>query len=186
LYACILCKLTEVEDMVKRELILAVMVGIILFETDLVFGWLTMVSGPVPVIFIMAIIIGIIAGKIGDALLSTLLSWVLGILIAVLFAPIVFADYFTSEPSYFTLFLFVFIYSIRGMYNFTFEGNLVEVIVVGLLYLIVMIIVTPIIYLFSFVFAVAGGVIGRVLRDSLMEKEAPVEQPAAPASADLQ
>jgi hypothetical protein len=170
----------------KIELLLAVIVGIILFETDLVFGWLTMISGPVPVIFIMAIIIGIIAGKIGDALLSTLLSWIFGILIGVLLAPIVFADYFTTEPSYFTIFLFVFIYSIRGMYTFTFEGNLVEVIVVGLLYLIVMIIITPIIYLFSFVFAVAGGVIGRVLRDSLMKRGAPVAQPAVSSSAEPQ
>jgi hypothetical protein len=172
--------------MARIELLLAVIIGTILFETDLVFGWLTMISGPVPVIFIMAIIIGIIAGKIGDALLSTLLSWIFGILIGVLLAPIVFADYFTSEPSYFTIFLFVFIYSIRGMYTFTFEGNLVEVIVVGLLYLIVMIIVTPIIYLFSFVFSVAGGVIGRVLRDSLMKRGAPVAQPAVSSSAELQ
>ena len=175
-----------VEDVVNRELLLAVVVGIILFETDLVFGWLTMISGPVPVIFIMAIIIGIIAGKIGTALLSTLLTWVLGILIAVLMAPIVFVDYFTTEPSYFTLFVFVFIYSIRGMYSFTFEGDLIEVIVVGLLYLVVMIVITPIIYLFSFVFAVAGGVIGGVLRDSLAKKGTPAVQPTPPVSADIQ
>jgi hypothetical protein len=171
---------------VTRELLLAVVVGIILFETDLVFGWLTMISGPIPVIFIMAVIIGIIAGKIGDALLSTLLSWLFGILIGAVMAPVVFVDYFTSEPSLFTLIVFVFIYSIRGMYAFTFEGDLVEVLVVGLLYLMVMIIVTPIIYLFSFVFAVAGGVIGRVLRDSLMKKGAPAAQPVTPTSTDLQ
>jgi hypothetical protein len=176
----------EVEDVVSRDLVLAIIIGIIIFESDLVFGWLTLVSGPIPVIFIMAVIIGIIAGKIGNALLSTLLTWVFGILIAVLMAPIVFADYFTSEPSYITLFLFVFIYSIRGMYSFTYEGNLVEVIVVGLLYLIMMLIITPLIYLFSFIFAVAGGVIGRVLRDSLMKKGAPMEQQSTPATTEPQ
>jgi len=171
---------------VSRDLVLAVIIGIIIFESDLVFGWLTMISGPIPVIFIMAIIIGIIAGKIGIALLSTLLTWVFGILLAVLIAPIVFVDYLASDSSYITLFLFVVIYSLRGMYSFTYEGNLVEVIVVGLLYLIMMIIITPIIYLFSFVFAVAGGVIGRVLRDSLMKKGAPTDQQSAPATTDPQ
>ncbi len=172
--------------MVNRDLVLAIIIGIIIFETDLVFGWLTMICGPIPVIFIMAIIIGIIAGKIGVALLSTLLTWVFGILIAVLMAPIVFVDFLDPDSSILTLFIFVFIYSIRGMYSFTVEGNLVEVIVTGLLYILVMIIVTPIIYLFSFVFAVAGGVIGRILRDSLMKKEAPVPQQPAPATTEPQ
>lgn len=172
--------------MVSRDLVLAVIIGIIIFESDLVFGWLTLISGPVPVIFIMAVIIGIIAGKIGAALLSTLLTWVFGILIAVLMAPIIFVDYLASDSSYITIFLFVLIYSIRGMFSFTYEGDLVEVIVVGLLYIIVMIIVTPIIYLFSFVFAVAGGVIGRILRDSLMKKEAPAPQQPAPATTEPQ
>jgi len=164
----------EVEDVVSRDLVLAVIIGIIIFETDLVFGWLTMICGPVPVIFVMAIIIGIIAGKIGVALLSTLLTWVFGILIGVLMAPIVFVDFLDPDSSYLTLFLFVFIYSIRGMYSFTVEGNLVEVIVTGLLYILVMIIVTPIIYLFSFVFAVA------------MKKEAPVPQQPAPTTTEPQ
>ncbi|MDH4213510.1 MAG: hypothetical protein OEV85_06285 [Candidatus Thorarchaeota archaeon] len=172
--------------MVSRDLVLAVIIGIIIFETDLVFGWLTMVSGPIPVIFIMAVIIGIIAGKIGYALLSTLLTWVFGILIAILIAPMVFVDYLAPEQSYLTLFVFVVIYSLRGVYSFTYEGDLIEVIIVGLLYLVVMIIISPIIYLSSFIFAVAGGVIGRVLRDSLMKKEAPSPQQSAPATTEPQ
>jgi hypothetical protein len=134
----------------------------------------------------MAVIIGIIAGKIGDALLSSLLSWVFGILIGALIAPIVYAGLLAPDQSFISLLLFVFIYSLRGMYSFTYEGDIFEVLVLGLLYMVVMIIITPIIYLFSFVFAVAGGVIERVLRDCFVKKEIPTGQPATPTSADIQ
>ena len=46
----------------------------------------------------------------------------------------------------------------------TYEGDLIEVLVVGLVYLIVMLIVTPVLYLFSFAFAPLGVVIGRFIR----------------------
>ena len=172
--------------MVSRDLVLAVIIGIIIFETDLAFGWLTILCGPIPVIFIMAVIIGIIAGKIGAALLSTLLTWVFSISIGVLLIPIIYVNELAPDQSIFSLFLIVFFYSLRGMYSFTYEGDFFEVLIVGFLYIVVMLIVTPIIYLFSFVFAVAGGVIGRVLRDSLMKKEAPVPQQPDPTTTDPQ
>ncbi len=171
--------------MAKWELILATIVGVILFVSDLVFGWLTMFLGPIPVIFIVAIIIGVIAGGIGLALLSTLASWAIGIVIGALIAPVAFDDFFTSEPTFFSLLFFVFIYSIRGMYNFTYEGDIVEVLIVGLLYLVVMIVITPIIYLLSFVLAALGGILGKLLRKSL-NKEGETAQPATPAPSNLQ
>ncbi|RDE13302.1 MAG: hypothetical protein C4K48_08710 [Candidatus Thorarchaeota archaeon] len=171
--------------MAKWEFILATIVGVILFVSDLVFGWLTMISGPVPVIFTIAIIIGLIAGGLGLALLSTLASWVIGILIGALIGPFVMVDLIGTEQTFFSLFVFVFIYSIRGMFSFTYEGNIVEVLLVGLLYLVVMLVITPIVYALSFVFAAVGGVLGRVLRDSL-KKKGETAQPAAPASSDLQ
>jgi len=171
--------------MVKWEFILATVVGVILFVSDLVFGWLTMISGPIPVIFIMAIIIGIIAGGIGLALLSTLASWVIGILIGALIGPFVIVDLLGTEQTFFGLFVFVFIYSIRGMFSFTYEGNIVEVLLLGLLYLIVMLVITPIIYALSFVLAALGGILGKLLRKS-MENEGEMAQPAAPKSSDLQ
>jgi hypothetical protein len=169
----------------KIEPILAIIVGLALFLSDLAFGWLTMISGPIPVIFVMAIIIGIIAGGIGKALLCTLVSWAFGLLIGALTAPIILADVVSPSQDFFTLFIIVFLYSLRGMYSFTYEGNIVEVIVMGLLYLVVMLIITPIIYLMSFIFSALGGYIGIVIRRSRSKPEE-TTQPAAQATADIQ
>jgi hypothetical protein len=168
----------------KVELILAIIVGLALFLSDLAFGWLTMISGPIPVIFIMALLIGIIAGGIGKAVLCTLVSWVFGLLIGTLTAPILLADVVSPSQDFFTLFIIVFLYSLRGMYSFTYEGNIIEVLVTGLLYLIVMMIFTPVIYLMSFIFSALGGYIGIVIRRT-RSKPQETTQPATQAPADI-
>ena len=150
--------------MVKLEYILSIIVGISLFLTDLVFGWLTFLSGPIPVIFVMAIIIGIVAGTNKAALSTTFLSWIGGIGIGILIAPIVFVDIMNPDQTLLGLVLFIPIYSLRGTFAWTFEGNIVEIMVVGLVLLVVMLILTPIIYLFSFVFSVIGALIGKYIR----------------------
>jgi hypothetical protein len=169
----------------KIEPILAIIVGLALFLSDLAFGWLTMISGPIPVIFIMAIVIGIIAGGIGKALLCTFVSWVFGLLIGALIAPIILADILSPGKDFLTLFIIVFLYSLRGMYSFTIEGNIVEVIVTGVLYILLMLIITPIIYLVSFVFSAIGGYIGIVIRRS-RSKPKETTQPATQAPVDIQ
>ena len=75
--------------MVSRMMLIAIIVGITLFVSDLVFGWMTFLSGPIPVIFVMTIIVGIIAGQVGDAVKATFLTWLLGILLSSLLAPII-------------------------------------------------------------------------------------------------
>lgn len=154
--------------MVKQEYILSIIVGVSLFLTDLVFGWLTFISGPIPVIFIMAIIIGIIAGTNVEAVTSTMLSWIGGIGIGILIAPIVFADIMNPDQTLLGLVIFIPIYSLRGTFAWTFEGNIVEIMVVGLVFLLVMLIITPIIYLFSLMFSVIGAVIGRYIRKRML------------------
>jgi len=149
---------------VKLGLSLAIIVGISLFLTDLVFGWLTFISGPIPVIFIMAIIIGIVAGTNGGAIQCTMMSWIGGIGIGILIAPIVFADIINPDQTLLGLILFIPMYSLRGMFAWTVEGNVIEIMVVGLVYFLVMLIITPVIYLFSFVFSVIGAVIGKLIR----------------------
>jgi len=149
---------------VKLEFFLAIIVGLTVFLTDFVFGWLTFLSGPIPVIFIMAIIIGLVAGTHPGAVFATLITWIGGILIGILIAPIVFADIMNPDQTLLGLFLFVFIYPLRGFYTLSYEGNIVEVLVVGLVYLIMMLIVTPVLYLISFAFAPIGVVIGKFIR----------------------
>ena len=150
--------------MVKLEFILSIIVGLAVFLTDLIFGWLTFLCGPIPVIFIIAIIIGLVAGTHGGAVIATMITWIGGILIGVLIAPIVFAGTINPDQTLLGLLIFVFLYSVRGFYTFTYEGNLVEALVVGLIIVIVMLIITPILYLISFAFAPIGVVIGKFIR----------------------
>ncbi|MBN2228740.1 MAG: hypothetical protein JW779_04030 [Candidatus Thorarchaeota archaeon] len=174
--------------MVKWELIVAIVAGSLIFLSDLLFGWLTLICGPIPVIFIIAIIIGIFAGNVGDALLSTFLSWVLGILLGVLLAPLIFAGLLAEGQDFFGLFLLVFLYSLRGMFSWQLEGTIVEVFLMGFIYLIVMLVVAPIIYLISFVFAVLGGIIGKLIRERFIKEKSPIQQTrqGEPESTDLQ
>ncbi|MGY5854896.1 MAG: hypothetical protein RTU92_15110 [Candidatus Thorarchaeota archaeon] len=162
--------------MVKLEFLLATIVGLGLFLTDFIFGWLTFLCGSIPVIFIMALIIGLIAGSHSGAIFATMITWIGGIGIGILITPLVFADFVTPETNILGLFLFVFIYSVRGVFDISFEGNIIEVIVVGIGMLIVVLVLTPVLYLFSFAFAPIGVVIGNFIRKRVGERS--VEQPS--------
>ena len=161
--------------MVKLEFLLSIVVGLGLFLTDFIFGWLTFLCGSVPVIFIIALIIGLIAGSHSGGIFATMITWIGGISIGILITPIVFADLMTPETNILGLFLFVFIYSVRGVYDLSFEGNIIEVFVVGIGMLIVVLVLTPVLYLFSFAFAPVGVVIGNFIRKRVGGRS--VEQP---------
>ena len=154
--------------MVKRELILAIVVGVIIFLTDLAFGWLSFLTGPFPVLFIMATIIGIIAGNVGDAVKATFLTWVIGILLGCLLAPIIFAEFWSDEIFLPLLPLIVMMWSTRGMFiDFQFQGTWVEAMAVAAGMLILWLILTPALYLLSFISAAIGGFIGKMIHERL-------------------
>ncbi len=152
--------------MVKRELILAILVGVVIFITDLTFSWLSFLAGPIPVLFIMALIIGIVAGKIGDAILATLLTWVIGILLGCLLAPIIFAEFWSDEIFLPLLPLIVMMWSTRGMFiDYQFQGTWVEAMAVAAGMLIIWLIITPVLYLMSFIASAIGGFIGKMIHE---------------------
>jgi hypothetical protein len=188
------------QSVVKLQFILSVIIGLAVFLTDLLFGWLTYLCSPIPVIFIIAIIIGLVAGTHGGAVTATMITWIGGLLIGVLIAPIIIPT-MNPDQSLLGLFLIMFFYSLRGFYSFQVEGNIVEVIVTGLLYFVVMLIVTPIVYLVSFAFAPVGVVIGNFIRkaaygrsvkqrsiaqETPVIKSRPVEEEPAEADASVQ
>lgn len=148
----------------NRELLLAVIVGIVLFLSDFTTSWLTSLSAHIPVIFIMAIIIGIIAGKHTDGLFATGLTWVISIPLGMLITPLVYSEYVSQDTTLFGLFLFVPIWTLRGTFNFQLEGNVIEALVTGLVLLMIIILLAPAIYVTSLIFGLLGGWIGHVLR----------------------
>lgn len=167
--------------MAKRDFLLSIIIGLAIFLTDFAFSWLTFLCGPIPVIFIIAIIIGIVAGSHGEAVIATMITWICGILLGMLLAPIILAEFWNPDQTLLGTFLIVFFYSVRGFFTLTYEGNIIEVIVVGVLYILVMLIVTPILYLVSFAFAPIGVVIGKFIRKRMggrVPKQKPVPQQA--------
>lgn len=158
----------EVAFMVRRMMLIATLVGVILFITDLAFGWMSFLTGPFPVIFIMALVIGIVAGKIGDAVWATFLTWLFGILISCLLAPIIFADLWSDEVFLPFLPLIVMLWSTRGMFiDYQFEGTWIEAMAVAAGLLIIWLVLTPMLYLMSFVVAAIGGFIGKWVHERL-------------------
>jgi hypothetical protein len=148
--------------MVKRELLIATLVGVIIFITDLALGWLSFLTGPIPVLFIMVLIIGIIAGKPGDAVKATFLTWLFGILLGCLLAPIIFVDFWSDEVFLPLLPLIIMMWSTRGMFiDFQFEGTWIEAMAVAAGMFILWLVITPMLYLMSFIAAAIGGFIGK-------------------------
>ncbi|MFW9794924.1 MAG: hypothetical protein ACFFEE_11505, partial [Candidatus Thorarchaeota archaeon] len=110
--------------MVKREFVIAFLVGVVFYLTDLIFGWYTFLLGPFPVIFTIAIVIGIISGTVGDALKATFLTWLIGILLGCILAPILLADLWSDEVFFPMLPLIISMWSVRGLFiNLQFEGT---------------------------------------------------------------
>ncbi len=156
--------------MVKIDLILSIIIGLVIFVSDLAFSWLTILCGRIPVIFVIAVIIGIVAGSHGDAVIATMITWIGGILIGMLLAPIIFVDILNPDQDFLVLFIFVLLFSVRGFYNFETLDTLLELIVIGFLQLIVALIITPILYLISFAFAPVGVLIGKLIRKGFSGK----------------
>ncbi|MHA2227924.1 MAG: hypothetical protein ACXADL_01690 [Candidatus Thorarchaeota archaeon] len=167
----------------RRDVAIAIAVGVFLFLSDLMFSWMTFFTGRIPVIFIMAIIIGIIAGDVRDGAVSTLLAWVIGILTATLLTPIILAEFWEPDSSLLTMPFLIALWSLRGTFALEYEGSWVGGIVVAALALFVAIIATPLYYVFSLILGGVGGYIGRELRYRLATRTpasvavAPLEPP---------
>ena len=151
----------------NREFLLAVIIGVTLFLSDFAIGWLTSITGRFPVIFIIALIIGIVAGKHVDGLLATALTWLVSIPLGMAITPLVYSELISPDVSLFGLFLFVPLWELRGTFNYQFEGNFIEEVIVGFAYLLIIIFIGPAIYVASLVFGLLGGSIGKLIRDIL-------------------
>lgn len=104
----------------KNRMLLAILTGVVIFISDFLLGWLSIVSGPIPVIFVIAIIIGLIAGDSNNALKSTCLAWMFGLSIgAVMVILILFRGIYDPMMilSFPETILFAGMLSLRGFFN---------------------------------------------------------------------
>ncbi len=144
----------------RTEMLVAILVGVTIFVTDFIYGWLTFLTGPFPVIFVMAFIIGLIAGNGTKGILATIVTWVIGLGLGYVFAPILLADFMGPDTTELGLIFGTLMWPLRGYYDSFNVDNVVQAI--GLV--IVSLFLTPVMYLFSLGVGGFGGVVGKFVR----------------------
>ena len=151
-----------------KMVLIATLVGVVLFVSDLALSWMTMLTGPISVVIVITVIVGIIAGRIAEAVWATFLTWFIGILLGCLLAPIIFAEFWTGDMFLPLLPLIIMMWSTRGMFiDYQFEGSIFEAIAVAAGLTIIWLVLTPVIYLASFAIAALSGFIGKIIHKKL-------------------
>lgn len=144
----------------RTQMLVAILVGVTIFVTDFIYGWLTFLTGPFPVIFVMAFIIGLIAGNGTKGVLATIISWAIGLGLGYVFAPILLADFMGPDTTELGLIFGILMWPLRGYYDSFNVDNVFQAI--GLI--IVSLFLTPVIYLISLGVGGLGGLVGKFVR----------------------
>jgi hypothetical protein len=171
--------------MFEKEVLFAVLIGIILFVTDFALGWMTFIFGRFPIVWVIAIIVGILSGGIMKGVKNTFATLLFGWLLACLLTPYVLAEYFTEDATILGILLVAALWPMRGTFFFEYSGNWIEGLAVAIGVLIIMLVGTPVLYLLSLMVAAIGGGIGRVILGSLewrsfLDRQKPVDHYQAP------
>lgn len=75
------------ETGIYEKLLVPILIGIIIFVSDFAIGWLSMISGWIPMIFVLALITGFMAGSIEDGLGAFIAILVIGNIIGAFMLP---------------------------------------------------------------------------------------------------
>jgi len=84
----------------QKEVLVASIVGIAMFITDLKFSWLSMYLGTIPGLFVIAFIVGVLATDIGGGLLSAFVALVGGVVLSVAFFQYLYPELWSPEATY--------------------------------------------------------------------------------------
>jgi hypothetical protein len=149
---------------IDPKLYALIIASTIIFILDYVFGWLSFITGPISILFVIGLLIGLISGDVVDAVLVTVTSLALGVGICALITPFVFGPVVTSTPeimSYPSYVFYAAVYATRGPFFFLtgipLEGEA----------FIVYFFVAPLHYIFSPGFSAIGAKISERLRNKM-------------------
>ena len=160
----------------QKEVLVASIVGIAMFITDLKFSWLSMYLGTIPGLFVIAFVVGVLATDIGGGLLSAFVALVGGVVISVAFFQYLYPELWSPETTLLGLLLFVPMYSLRNMFPDE-EMSLAE----ALTMLVVLLVITPVMYVISIGIGAIGGIVGRfgrrIVEERFIEKPMPSTKP---------
>ncbi len=153
--------------MQNRKIAIATIIGIILFITDLKYGWIAYPLSGIPSIFLIVFIVGIIAGDGGSGFVSGILAEVLGVLIVALLPEILSPEFTISGADVFSRMWAIMILSVS--YSVRFES---EPIIVIFLWLILLVWIAPLIFGMAILFGPLGGFIGSFIYSRVSRSEA--------------
>ncbi len=155
------------------DVILACAVGVILFVVDFAFGWLTLLTGVFPMLFVIAFIVGLIAGGFKRGSWCTFVALIIGLAIGVAIAPLIIAE--TADPDMMLIgvVILTIYYPLRGTYDVIFDVSGWE----ALGAFIMSLFLTPMIYLASLFVGGIGGVVGGFVRRRMLQTDMGTDQP---------
>jgi hypothetical protein len=167
-----------------KKVLIAIIVGIILFMSDILFGWMSVNISGIWTIFIVMFIVGIIAGDISGGFVAAFLTELLSVLLLVLFPQILVPGATITATDLFGMMWLVMGLSLS--YHLRFPDEPVPWIE-AILIIALLIVLAPFVYAMALFFGPLGGLIGRFIHPRIFKPEgapvratAQVPQPAPP------
>ena len=162
--------------MQPKKVLFAIIIGLILFLTDMLFGWMSFVLGGVWTLFVIVLIVGILAGDISGGFVAAFLTELIGVVILAIIPEIFFPFVTIAETNFLARMWLVM--SLSLSYHLRFPDEPIPWIE-GIVIIAILVLLSPLVYGMSLFFALIGGLIGRLIHPRVFKpKEAPVRVPA--------
>lgn len=159
-----------------KKVLLALIVGIILLITDILYGWISVFLGGVWTLFIIIFIVGILAGDISGGFLAGFLTELLGVGLLAMAPEIFFSEVTITATDIFSRMWLVMSLSIS--YSMRFPDEPIPWIE-GIVIIALLVVLAPFVYAMALFFGLLGGLIGRFIHPRVFKaKEVPVQVPS--------
>jgi len=159
-----------------KKVLFAIIIGIILFITDMLYGWLSVSLGGIWTLFIIIFIVGILAGDISGGFTAGLLTELLGVGLLAIAPEIFFREVTITATDIFARMWLVMSLSIS--YSMRFPDAPIPWIE-GIVIIALLIVLAPIVYAMALFFGPLGGLFGRFIHPRVFKpKEAPARVPS--------
>ena len=173
-----------------KKVLFAIIVGLILFITDMLYGWLSVSLGGVWTLFVIIFIVGILAGDISGGFIAGLLTELIGVGLLAMIPEIFFTEVTITATDIFSRMWLVMSLSIS--YSMRFPDAPIPWIE-GIVIIALLVVLAPLVYAMALFFGLLGGLFGRFIHPRIFKpKETPASvpsqepQPSVPPPVDMQ
>jgi hypothetical protein len=156
-----------------KKILFAIIIGTILFITDMKFGWISFALGGVWTLFIIVFIVGILAGDISGGFVAGILTELLGVGIFALIPELILDPGITISATDILSRMWL-VMALSLSYSMRFPDAPVPWIET-LVIIILLVLLAPLVYVMALIFGPFGGIIGRFIYPRIFKPEgAPV------------